>query len=108
MPSQGAVGEHKPENNFPSASHIPPSLHFPTPDKSGSVGPSHGIKTFCFSPNFLLFLILFVCLFNYRSVENFEMATVPSLLGKNMQTLKCWDSPWNENPMSQWERSVPL
>lgn len=49
--------------------------------ESSSIGPSHGIKTLCFSPN-LLFLILFVCLFNCHSVENFETATVPALLGK--------------------------
>lgn len=88
MPSRGAGGECWSENNFALDSYMPPSLHFPTSHKSSSIG----IKTFCFSPNFLFFLILFVCLLNYCSVENFEMATLSSLLGKNKQTLKCLDS----------------
>lgn len=29
------------------------------------------------------------------------MVTVPTLLGKNKQMLKCWDSPWSENPTSR-------
>lgn len=103
MPSRGVGGKHRSENNFALDSYIPPSLYFPTSHKSSSVG----IQTFCFCPNFLFFLILFVCLLNYCSVEHFETATVSSLSGKNKQTLKCWDSPWSKNLTSRWERSVP-